>query len=157
MRPVQGRLPRILSAVAVSMFAVVAALGATTPALAEDIFYDISRDPDSLKLLALSTIEGGGSRTTMMMVDVYKAPQAALISTWRIDCEKETMGIFQARQLMPTGPGEWTNVKFEPFGARSSPQSWESFKLACTGAGDLEERRVYRGELAPTLERFWGR
>ena len=131
--------------------------GMAVPGVAgEDIFYDISHDPDELKLLALDTIQEDGGSTTIMMVSVYKKPKAGLEATWRIDCEQETMGIFQARQLTPDGAGEWADIELKPSSARSSPQSWTTFKLACTGAGDLVERKVYYGELAPILARYWG-
>ena len=124
-------------------------------ASAEPVFYDISEDPSALKLLALSASGRQGAYTLIDAIDVMRAPRVMMTNTWRIDCRAERMAVVHTVRVEPGSPVEQTDITPQPISTRASPASFELAKLACTGAGDLVERRTYHGELVDIVKRFW--
>lgn len=120
------------------------------------IYYDISEDPQSLELLALSDSGKVDGKEMMDVIDVSRSPKLMLVSTWRIDCAGERMGIVHTTHVQPGAPMEQADVSPASVSARSSAKSWRVFELACSGRGQLVERRVHRGELPDIVARFWG-
>ena len=136
----------------------VAALVLAAPAAqasAERIFYNISTDPHSLELLALSDIDGRGKVRTMEVISVYQSPQMMLGNTWRFECAAGRMAIVHSTQVQPGSPINEGNVPPAPIRAASSPKSSMIFQLVCTGKGDLQEDRMLHGELVDVVKRYW--
>ena len=111
-------------------------------ASAERIFYNISTDPHSLELLALSDINGEGKVRTMEDINVFQSPQMMLGSTWRFDCAGGRMAIIHTTQVQPGSPVNEANVSSASIKASSSPKSKLLFQLVCTGKGDLHEQHA---------------
>ena len=122
---------------------------------AEHLYYDISDDSQSLKLVAISDSGQTGALANIDVIDVTRSPNMLLANTWRIDCSSERMSIVQTTRVAPGSPVEQADVTTAPINSRSSPQSWRVAQLACTGKGDLVERRTHRGDLSAIAQRFW--
>ena len=129
--------------------------GAKRPAAAEPVFYDISGDPSALKLLALSASGRQGTYTLIDEINVTRQPKLMQTNTWRIDCAAERMAVVHAVSVEPGSPVQEADVAPAPISTRASPAAYQTAQLACTGTGDLVERRTYRGELIDIVKRFW--
>ena len=124
-------------------------------ASAEPVFYDVSEDPSALKLLALSASGQEGGYTMIDVIDVTRSPKVLFTNTWRIDCAAERMAVVHTVRVEPGGSVEEADVSPAAINTRASPLAFRIAQLACTGKGDLVERRTYRGELATIAQRFW--
>lgn len=148
-------MKRLLIAVIVWPCMMTAAAAQTADA---QTYYNLSDDPNSLRLLGLDTIAGSGRQTSVVVVDVYRRPERfGLIQTWRIDCVRGRMGIVKAMQFEPGVSGKEQRVQGEEVRANSTPTSRLMSALVCTGAGQLQQRRVYRGALNDIIKTFWQR
>ena len=129
--------------------------GSSPAASSEHMYYNISEDPQSLELLALSDSGKVGVKMMMDVIDVTHSPKLMLGSTWQIDCAAEQMAIVHSTRVQPGSPVDGADVTPQPISARSSPKAWHILRLACDGGGDLIERRMYHGDLSQIVARFW--
>jgi hypothetical protein len=118
-------------------------------------FYDISPDPKSLELLALSDSGKVGSTATMDVIDVFKQPKMLVGNTWKFDCGKERMRIVHTSRVQPGSPRQEADIQPEAVSARASPKTFQIYQLACSGTGNLVERRTYHDDLVDIVKRFW--
>lgn len=121
----------------------------------DHIFYDVSDDPNSLELLALSDAGKVNGKEQMEVINVFRSPKMMMGSTWRFDCTKEQMAIVHQTSVQPGSPVHQADVKPRSISARSSAKAFRLYQLACTGRGDLIERKMYHGELPTIVSRFW--
>ena len=125
------------------------------PQGSESLFYDISENPGSLKLLALSDSGPEGAYTMIDVIDVSRSPKMMVGSKWRIDCAGERMTVVETTRVEPGSPPVQSAVQTETIRTRASPAAFKTAQLACTGDGDLVERRMHHGELIDIVKRFW--
>lgn len=126
------------------------------PVDSEDIYYNLSDDPDSLQLLGLGNISSEGGFDYITVYDLYRGELThGFVATWEIDCPRERMRIVKAMQFDPQSSGEETDIEGEVVAARSSAASWTMFKLVCEGSGNLLERRMFYEPLDHIIRRFW--
>lgn len=123
---------------------------------AEHIYYDISDDPAVMRLLALSDSGEVAGKQMLDETNVHRSPDGFVGHTWRIDCPAERMAIVHTTVKEAGSPLREEDVQTPAINPRGEAKSWLIFQLACTGKGDLVERRVHRGDLVDIMARFWG-
>ena len=119
------------------------------------LYYDVTDDPESLKLFALSTIQQAGKIARMDVIDVFRSPNHALKSTWKIDCSRGEMTVIHAASYDQGQATRELDVHTKTIKPAAEGIGGRMFLLACTGKGNLLKSRMHQGELSKILDQFW--
>jgi hypothetical protein len=124
-----------------------------TPAMAQeeqDQFYILQEDRNSIKTVILSSVDGGPTDTSVVILDVFKQPRSMLLQTLEFDCQNSTYAVTRISngETESTKRGKSEAI---PLGTQIAFVG----NLVCAGNGQLERDLVINGTMADVAARVW--